>query len=262
MHFPEVLQMKALLTRVAAAPLLVSFVALGAASAAPSAHAAAVTWYFDLPATGLGSVHPPYPIVAQLRLEQMADGVQFTLTPNWNGAGVGFKEQSRVERVDYVFSGSGLTDFSPDYDTPSFSNSSFRWDSGARVEDFDFLSKPNNMDAGYASATHHIVIDFFDESKKKEEYRFDKDYANSVWTVLGTTLAQFTGTQATANNKPSPTKGIISVSAYALDGFKPTPSNWVQGPEARAFNEVPEPALLGLLGAGLLVLGWSRRRMS
>jgi threonine dehydrogenase-like Zn-dependent dehydrogenase len=73
--------------------------------------------------------------------------------------------------------------------------------------------------------------------------------------VLGAQLSDFSVTFATANNKPSPIAGVLSVTAYALPDPKPTPSNWVAGAAA-----VPEPGLAWLLGCGLVGIAAARRK--
>ena len=200
---------------------------------APAAFAATI-WAFNLPATALASQNPPYPTVATLTLTQTADGVQFLLDPN--EASPGFSDASFIERLDYVYSGVELD------------SSDFRQDGGAPGE-FSFEDNPNNMDAGYKANDFHIVVDF---PSKNDPDRFEPG-DTSTWTVLGATLADFTNTFATANSKPSPINGVISVSSYSLPGVNPTPSNWVNG--------VPEPHLAVLLGIGLAAL-YARRRRS
>ncbi|MEP7207268.1 MAG: PEP-CTERM sorting domain-containing protein [Casimicrobiaceae bacterium] len=223
------------------------------------------TWNFNLPATATASQNPPYPSVAGLFLIETADGVQFTLTPTWNDPPSGrFGTSSHIERLDYVIDNAGysaLTDFTPTYPSILF-NLSFRWDSGAPVKSFEYQTNPNNMDAGYSAADEHLIIDFFSKNNDPEANRFDTTFSNSVWTVLGRNLLDFTGTQATANSKPSPAQGIISVSAYSLEEPKPTPSNWVAGPGVRVQpdNGVPEPGTLLLFALALVGLGIARTR--
>ena len=186
--------------------------------AAPSAVAVTIT--YDLPATALPSQNPPYPTVATLTLTQTANGVQFTLDPN--EASPGYGAASFVERVDIAYAGAALDSMD------------FLYVSGT-MGDFSYVSNPNNFDAGYQAEVAHIVVDFPSDPSDRLV-----PTGSATWTVLGATLADFTGTFATANNKPSPIYSVISVTAYSLPGQTPTPSNWVA--------LVPEP------GTGLLIL--------
>ena len=224
------------------------------------------SWSFDLPSTAVASQNPPYPSVATLLLVETADGVQFTLTPTWNDPPTGrFGTASEIERLDYVFdngSNANLIDFTPTY-PGTLSNASFRWDSGAPVKSFDYKATPQNMDSGYSAQDNQIIIDFFSKNNDPDANRFDTTFVNSVWTVLGRDLIDFTGTFATHNSHPSPTQGIISVTAYSLEDPKPTPSNWVTGPGGNSDpdpNDAPEPGVLALLGVGLLGMTMMRRR--
>ncbi len=212
--------------------LRLRFVALALLLFAQSASASTI-WTFDLPATGIPSQGPPYPTVATLTLTQTAEGVQFVLDPNQ--ASPGFSSSSFIERLDYVYSG------------PALSDGDLRYDGGAPAE-LSFVSSPNNVDGGYQADNFHIVVQF---PSKNDPDRFAPG-DTSTWTVLGAQLSDFTLTFATANNKPAPIHGVLSVTAYALPGVRPTPSNWVAG--------VPEPSLGLLLGLGLLGLVAARRR--
>ena len=222
------------------------------------------TWYFNLPSTATSSQNPPYPLVTSLFLQQTAEGVQFTLTPDWNNPPTGrFDDQSFIERVDYVYKNDniahpgGLTDFTPIY-PGTLANANFRWDSGAPVAGFNYETNQNNLDSGYKTNDQHINVDFVSTNNAS---RFDKDFSNSVWTVLNTNLSDFTGTFATSGPKPSPTQGVVSVTAYSLEDPKPTPSNWVTGPGGGGLPQgAPEPATLALVGLGLAGLFATRRR--
>ncbi len=192
------------------------------------------TWYFNLPSTAVASQNPPYPLVATLTLTQTADGVQFLLTPNWSDPEAGFSSESFIEQVDYVYnyngSGSGLTGGNVSGSTPPITVDDFRWDADAKVKSFTYWSNPHNMDSSYTTQDQHIQVDFGD---KNDTWRFTDSWADSEWTVLGTSLSDFTGTFATSNSHPSPIQGVISVTAYSLDDPKADSVQLGDRPECR-----------------------------
>ena len=210
------------------------------------AKAATVTWDFNLPATGNPSVDPPYPSVATLTLVDTVDGVQFTLDPNEVHPGYGLN--STVDALNIAFTGPDnlassayQSDSGPVADATSFSNT--------YVAIVPAPANAANMDTGYTSADGQLKLTWRNPD-------FDVNDI-SVWTILGTTIDLNFSILATANNKPSPTFGIFSVSRLSQfpGGPVPNPSNWVTGP-----SPVPVPAAFWLFGTALIgFIGFSRR---
>jgi len=196
--------------------------------------AAAVSFDFDLPGTAIASQNPPYPTVATITLTQVAGGVQFTLDPN--EASPGWGASSFIERLDFVYTGAAL-------DAGDFLNVS-----GVAASSFEFEDNPNNVDAGYQAEDAHIIVEW---PSSNQADRFEPN-ETSTWLIPGTTLANFVGTSASANSKPGPIFGVLSVTAYSLPGVQPTPSNWVA--------VIPEPGTSALVLAGLGGLGLRGRR--
>lgn len=193
------------------------------------------TYTFDLPSTAVASQNPPYPSVATLMLTEVADGVEFVLTPNWSDPSAGFSVASRIDYLDYVYKGALPT---------------FTFLGGAPIESWSYETNPNNMDSGYKTDDQHLKINWF---SGRNDDRFT-DPETSSWKFSGV-LTDFTGTQATSGPKPSPIFGVISVTAYSLEDPKPTPSNWVAG-----VTPIPEPGTWALMLGGLLGVGFMSRR--
>ena len=202
------------------------------------------TFNFDLPAAASWS--GSYPLVASLLLTETATGVDFTLTPNWsNVGGAGFSSSSHIERLDLV------------YDGPS--NATFTSGIGPVIAagDFEYHSG-SNMDAGYQSNAHHITIEW--NTSHSSVNLFNSDWASSSWSVNSVGLDQVVlvsfsdHLHATHNsiNMPQPIGGIISVTAYHVDGLHPDTSNWV--------SSAPEPETYAMFMAGLGLMGFVARR--
>ena len=237
---------------------LLALAVLLASGFSVSSQAATVTWDFNLPATGLPSLNPPYPSIALLTLEDSTCGafncVKFTLDPNESNPGYnpsGNPGQSTIDRLNIVFS----TTFSDEADPQSVHalsmvsgpvSASYQWEMPGPANDA-------NMDAGYTSDQGQIQIDWNNPDFPVESI--------SMWTILNTTIAANFSDVSTANNKPSPVFGIISVSPKVVvqdingNNVNPTPSNWVTGP-----SPVPVPAAFWLFGTALIgFIGFSRR---
>jgi hypothetical protein len=203
------------------------------AFAAPSM-AATATWTFDLPATAIPSQDPPYPSVTTLTLTDVSGGVQFVLDPAETNPG--YTTDSTVNRLDYVYSGAALTD------------ASFQYDSGAMIKTFSYETN-QAMDAGYAADDQHIIVNWF---TGPDSFMVSD---TSTWTVLGTTLDDFTNTFGTSNSKPSPISAVVSVDPFHNPDMTPNPSNWVT-----MTAPIPEPETYAMLLAGLGMLGFVGKR--
>ena len=214
--------------------------------AGTTAQAATVTWDFNFPATGNPSVDPPYPSMATLTLVDTLAGVQFTLDPNEVHPGYGLN--STVDALNIAFTGPDnlassayQSDSGPVADATSFSNT--------YVAIVPAPANAANMDTGYTSADGQLKLTW-----KNPIFNVT---GISVWTILDTTIADNFSIMATANNKPSPTFGIFSVSRFSKfdGGPNPNTSNWVTGP-----SPVPVPAAFWLFGTALIgFIGFSRR---
>jgi len=214
-----------------------------------TAQAATVTWDFNLPATGDPSVDPPYPSVATLTLEDTDNGVKFTLDPN--EANPGYDANSTVDALNIVFSGAADLD-----------SDAYVWISGPVADATSFSNQfvavvpppasATTMDAGYTSNDGQLKLTWGNPDFNVTDM--------SMWTITGTTIAANFSSLSNADNKPSPTFGIFSVSPISQfpGGPVPNPSNWVTGPAP-----VPIPAAVWLFGAGLLgLVGVARRKHS
>jgi hypothetical protein len=203
-----------------------------------------VIFKFELPAAASWS--GSYPLVASLLLTETAAGVDFTLTPNWsNVGGAGFSPSSHIEELDLV------------YDGPS--NATFTSLLGPVIAagDFEYHSG-SNMDAGYQSNAHHIAIEW--NTSHSSVNLFNSDWASSSWSVnsVGSdhvaleNFADHLHASHSSINFPQPIGGIISVTAYHVDGFHPDTANWV--------SPAPEPATYAMFMAGLGLMGFIARR--
>lgn len=180
--------------------LLASLLALMAMPLA----AATLNFDFNLPATGNPSGTPPYPTVATLEIKDIAGGVQMTLTPNWGSDGWKNQNNPAVDSLAIVM--------------PDLSNLTASWISGAPTKNgkgnnAGFVFGKQNLDASYKSNAGSFTVNF-----QQGASSFDFSEPNSIWNVMGAdlTTASFEDLFATANNKPSPIFGVISVSAYVL----------------------------------------------
>ena len=192
------------------------FVAAGWPSSAVSAVGDATTWVFNAPAIANAAQNPPYDPVASLQLTETAGGVQFVLDPNELNSGYG--ANSFINQLFFVYNastGPALTGGNIDKtESPPQTVDTFTWNAGNPIDQF---SLPNgHTEAGYSS----LIIQVGFPSKNSDgELRF-RPTETSTWTVLGTHLTDFTATSATANSKPSPMFGLLS-----LNGFNDDSSN-------------------------------------
>ena len=232
-------------------PLVLRKALLAAAAAASlgagSAHAAVgdtATWLFNIPATGNSSIVGLFDLAATLVGTETASGVSFVLTPNPLSTGISdWPYRTFVEKLSIAYggpTGGGL---------PSLQNGNPALTMDMKVN--DGTPPQLQMDAGYKTSYNVLNFDWGSHNFLGNE--------TATWQLngAGVDLADFLlPVSGTANNKPSPIFGVISLTAYDLaTGHKanPTPSNWVA-------MQVPEPGSAALLMAGLGVLGFIGRR--
>lgn len=228
--------------------LVAALVAASAMSMTASSAFASVgdtaTFKFELPAAASWS--GSYPLVASLLITETATGVDFTLTPNWsNVGGAGFSPSSHIEKLDLVYGGPSNATFTSGIG-PFIAAGDFEYHSGS------------NMDAGYQSNAHHITIEW--NTSASSVNRFDSYWASSSWSVnsvgLDHVVLESFADHLHANHSsihfPQPIGGIISVTAYHIDGFHPDTSNWV--------SPAPEPETYAMFMAGLGLMGFIARR--
>ena len=219
---------------------------LAVAGSANAALGDSYTYSFNLPSTGTSSVNPPYPSLLSVTLTETVkngqSGVLFNLVGNGADPSTGFSSHSFFQKLDFVYRGQQLA------------NNSFAYVAGQSINDISYNSG-RSMDSGYKSQDSYITV-LWDTANKNNRMNAPD---NSSWFIAGTTLDNFTSTYATANNKPSPTFGVLSATSYSLVDPSPTPSNWV----STAVSPVPEPGTWGLMLAGLGAVGWltNRRKM-
>lgn len=217
-----------------------------AAQAAPGDTA---TWTFNLQATGLPSTATIDPPVAVLTgVEQAGGGVLFTLNPDETSVGyAGNPTTSFIERLTIAYSGD-----------PLLADNAFSNVSGINVLSMT-VGPPPPLDAGYQLDPAFQTLSFdWCSSGNNATCHLDATGSSSFLVGgAGTTLSDFLPpVQGTANNKPSPIFGVISVTAFNNNpGPGNTTSNWVA-------MQVPEPETYALMLAGLGILGFlaSRRR--
>ena len=235
--------MKLKMNKLVAALVAASAMSMTAAPAFASVGDSA-TFNFDLPAAASWS--GSYPLVASLLLTETATGVDFTLTPNWSNAGdAGFSDSSHIEKLDIV------------YDGPS--NATFTSLLGPVIAagDFEYHSG-SNMDAGYQSNAHHITIEW--NTSDSSVNLFNSEWESSSWsvnsvgldTVVLVNFADHLHATHSSIHFPQPIGGIISVTAYHVDGLHPDTSNWV--------SPAPEPESYAMFMAGLGLMGFIARR--
>ena len=200
------------------------------------------TFKFELPAAASWS--GSYPLVASLLITETLTGVDFKLTPNWSNAGeAGFNSSSHIERLDLVYGGP--------------STATFTSGTGPVIADFEYHSG-SNMDAGYQSNAHHMTIEW--NTSHSSVNLFNSDWASSSWSVNSvgldhvvlTSFADSLHATHSSVHFPQPIGGIISVTAYHVDGLHPDTSNWV--------SPAPEPETYAMFMAGLGLMGFMARR--
>ena len=244
------------------------FLALSAAfglMSLPSAQAATVTWDFTYAAVS-SLPNGPFTSVASLKLEDskcnLLDCVLFTLDPNESNAGYKASDAngtpSTIDRLNIAFK-TNVSEDTAGADLPNTpkvlqSHHQLTSISGEPI-DWSFWSmipgaSDDHIDAGYSTGEGQFAIEW-----RNNDFGVSQI---SMWSILRTTIADNFSVMATptgvGSSKPSPTFGILSISAFnGADGS--ATSNWATGP-----SPVPVPASVWLFGTALLgFIGFSSR---
>lgn len=218
--------------------------ALTAATAGQAAIGDKATWTFNIPATGNPSIVGLFDLAATLVGTETASGVSFVLTPNPLSTGISdWPTRTFVEKLSIAYGGPTTGGLPTLFNATPALNMTMKVNDGTPPE--------LQLDAGYKTAYNVLNFDWGSHKFLGNE--------TASWQLngAGVDLADFLfPVSGTANNKPSPIFGVISLTAYDLaTGHKanPTPSNWVA-------MQVPEPGSSALLLAGMGVLGFIGRR--